>query len=401
MSLLEFLKVNVVLCKNSWTKLDLNNFISFEGEYLIETEQSGTRIRDKSDLHKDNDKVIINNDSNKIEFTDSSGNYEEAFIDEINKDMKVTINGETFTKSLDIKEVALILHEVKKVDGINDAKLTLDNITEATNSLDLEKEVLIDEDIGETKVTLEVSGETDNNTILWMYLPKDTNLSLYDFGGADNLIVKDEDPIVGWKNPKIIDYTINGETIDSSILYFEQVPIVYNSNNLIFNYRASVCADREIYLFSTKRDGSDTFIDSEEDYLSSSDTLYNLCVSHFDKSITFDRDNFVVNNNLIQSLMSDNFNLFKNYNSNLNYNYYISKDPPSYEFSCFGSFNALEEFGDCDFSQEKRIWVYLGDLDFNVKPQIKISDLKFSSSTKLEVNLSIVDTQDFSVNAIY
>ena len=111
--------------------VDLNNFISFQGDYLIETEQSGTRIRDKSDLHKDNDKVIINNDSNKIEFTDSSGNYEEAFIDEINKDMTLTINGETFTKSLDIKEVALILHEVKKVDGINDAKLTLDNIAEA------------------------------------------------------------------------------------------------------------------------------------------------------------------------------------------------------------------------------------------------------------------------------
>ena len=55
--------------------------------------------------------------------------------------------------------------------------------------------------------------------------------------------------------------------------------------------------------------------------------------------------------------------LFKNYDSSLNYNYYISNNPSSWEFSCFGSFNELGEFGDCDFTEENKIWVYLGELN--------------------------------------
>ena len=391
-------------------KTQLTDFIQFEGDYIVKTKDIKNKSMEDEGNEKNTQKVIVNRENNEIEMIgrnsdgsikkDSSGKviYEKATIDEINKNMTLKINGETFTQSLDIDEVALILHKKKNIQGVGDAKLTLDNIVQTTNSLDLEKEILIDEESSTTQVTFKVFGETNNNTILWLYLPKDTNLSDYDFGNAENLIIRDEDPLVGWKNPRITDYKINGETIDPAIAYFEQVPIVYNSKNLVFNYRATRCADREIYLFTTERDGSNRFIDDEQDYLTSSDTLYNLCVSHFNKSINFERNDFLFNNNLIDRLNSDNFNLFKNYNNNLNYNYYISENPPSSEFSCFGSLDNIGNFGDCDFSEENRVWVYLGHLDFGIRPKIDITDLKFISNTKLKINLSILETQYFDVN---
>ena len=368
----------------------LENFTTIEGETIVDTNVIGAFEFEDSSVENPYDVVAIHiNGSNVI----TMAGEPDQVIDEINRNIEYTINGEVLSLKQEARDIALISHNFKTFETSSDAKTFIDEVSQNMNDIYLKKE--INNGVNKTNVTLNFdTSKINENTTLWAYFPKDTNLSLYDFGDDENLIIKDLDPIVGWKNPDVVFYSIEGESVDPAIYFFYENAITYNSKNLIFNYRVSKCFDKEIYLFTTQKETSYQLTDDHSEHLEQGDDLYNLCVSHFE-NYTFDK-NFNIDNNLIGNLGQDNFELFKNY-GNLNYYYFLNELQPGEDFSCMGSTD-LSGFGDCDFNEQNRIWVYLGEKNFSKKPKIDIVDFKLNSYTNFSFKVKVENTQVFDMN---
>ena len=370
----------------------LENFTTIQGETIVDTNVIGAFEFEDSSVENPYDVVAIHiNGSNVI----TMAGEPDQVIDEINRNIEYTINGEVLNLKQEARDIALISHNFKTFETSSDAKTFIDEVSQNMNDIYLKKE--INNGVNTTNVTLNFdTSKINENTTLWAYFPKDTNLSLYDFGDDENLIIKDLDPIVGWKNPDVVFYSIEGESVDPAIYFFYEDAITYNSKNLIFNYRVSKCFDSEIYLFTTQKENSYQLTDDHSEHLEQGDDLYNLCVSHFE-NYTFDKKFQITNSNLMGELSQDNFELFKNYDSSLNYYYFLSEFQPTDDFSCLGSTDG-SFFGDCEFNEQDRIWVYLGEKNFSKKPKIDIVDFKLNSYTNFSFKVKVENTQVFDMN---
>ena len=134
---------------------------------------------------------------------------------------------------------------------------------------------------------IDVNISIDNlneNQIAYLYFPKEMDLSKITF--KTPFFVKDLDPLVGFKSKEIGYSNYNG--FDSAVLVLIEAPIIYNSDNLIFNYRKSICDNDlgEKYLFSVNKSGS-TITNTQ--LTNFQEEEYNLCVSHYDSSITLNK----------------------------------------------------------------------------------------------------------------
>ena len=368
-----------------------DQFIEYKGETFVDTQVFGSFEFEDSSTENPYDVVAIHTDGSN---TITMGGQSNQVVNDITKKLEYTLNGETLNITQEVRDIALISHNFKTFENSLDAKTFIDEVAYNMNDIYLKKE--INSNANTTNITLNFdTSKISENTTLWAYFPKDTNLSLYDFQDSDNLIIKDLDPIVGWKNPDVVFYSIDGESVDPAIYFFYEDAITYNSKNLIFNYRVSKCFDSEIYLFTTEKSSSD-LENNHNEHLGEFDDLYNVCVSHFE-NYTFDKDFQITNSNLMRDLSQDNFELFKNYDSSLNYYYFLSEFQPTDDFSCLGSTDG-SKFGDCEFNEQNRIWVYLGEKNFSKKPKIDIINFKLNSYTNFSFNVKVENTEDFDMS---
>jgi hypothetical protein len=253
-----------------------------------------------------------------------------------------------------------------------------------------------------TSVKINISN-IKKNQIAYIYFPKSVanNLSNIKFINLSNVIIKDKDPIVGWRNGNIEYDIIDGDYSDVGELLLFEVPTIYNSNKLIFNVRKKVCYANlgEVFLFrmENKNGGAINNTMETSSYNWKGDD-YNVCVSHLNESYNLENKTI----NIID--LNNGFKIFKNISSSLNYDLKISENAPvnyKNEYSCMGSINNdFTKFGDCDAFNLSRIWVYLGKEDITYNPRVEINKpfLKYSSSNTSFKLKKINNGTPFNVN---
>ena len=315
-------------------------------------------------------------------------------VEEIDNTITTTINGEVYSEAQDIKEISLIAHKLTELNNFSKAQNTIQDIQENLENKDITKNISFEN--GNTKVDIDV-GNLEKGEIVWIYFPKEIakNLSKIKFN-KDDVIIRDKDPLVGWTIPNI-NYEIEGEVFNPGLLVIASVPIVYNSNNLIFNYRKESCDNPDIdetFLFAVENKSGGNIKD--EEHTSFTAGKYNLCVSHLDESYKLKR----VSSYPIGGF-ADDFNIFDT--ELKHYKLIVDELPPKeleLEFSCLGSVNTIgNKFGDCEAFPKNRIWVYLGRENILSNPRVEIKEpFENFASDNVKFKLEVLDLEEYTLN---
>lgn len=258
------------------------------------------------------------------------------------------------------------------LNPIDDVKLTSDVMNrsiEIVNQLSIDKIVdpIVTPTQFKTNITLYINNIPQNTTI-WQVIPLE-NIQDFDelfssirVGNADEIRIKDKNPIIGWYfgsggGSGEIGFTIEG-TGTGGVTIPTDDSIYFNYGDLIINYREFGCYEGENKLF--------TFDNISGSTVNFTGKEYSLCIAHRDSEIidgTFSvRTQQLIgieSEQLTQSIT--NINLYSN---NLDY-YYAMRLESSftsgvYNFSCLGSIDSQGNFGGCMYRPNNRLWVYFG-----------------------------------------
>ena len=306
----------------------------------------------------------------------------------ITSKVSVKQNGTSKNESVEIRDIALISHKIKKLKNFEESQQLISNIENTFKSKKIYKN--ISSINSQTKVDIAVPNLQDDEKIL-IYFDKSVIPNISEIIVDKNKVeILDMDSLISFKG-KSINYELPGNE-DLGVLILLKMPIVFNSNNLIFNYRKQECdINFEKFLFRSLNKSGGQIANSQKTNDFDFDE-YNVCVSHYQGL------NFNVKNDISVNNFYNNFNIFES-NDGF-YNLFIGEVPEENEeeYSCLGSVDELRnKFGDCRTYENNRIWIYLGQDNINIKPKVKLEILSyFAKDFKYKIKVS--DSQDFNLN---
>ena len=295
---------------------------------------------------------------------------------------------------LDLFSLTSTLHLLTPVDSTMRTREVINSIIDTANQLQIKK--TIDPRITPTQITTHISFDIDNippNTTIWQVIPKE---NVQDFerlrdsiqqGTADEVRVKDKDPIIGWYfgdggSSGTIGFEIDGTGEGGSTIPIQDT-LFFNYGELIINYREFGCFDNENELFRIQNiSGS---------LVSKDEFIYSVCIAHntthdispnaplIERYLGIDSTQ-----RLTQSIRD--INLYKQEGSQLGYNTYYTlfygRTPPRLDYSCIGSIDEDSGlFGGCMYRPNSRLWIYYGEdpypsqIDFFYVPSHSIQPL--------------------------
>ncbi len=306
----------------------------------------------------------------------------------ITSKISIKQNGISKNESVEIRDIALISHKIKKLKNFEESQQLISNIENTFKNKKIYKN--ISSLNSQTKVDISVPNLQDDEKIL-VYFDKSAISNISEIIVDKNKVeILDMDPLISFKG-KSINYELPGNE-DLGVLILLKMPIVFNSNNLIFNYRKQECdINFEKFLFRSLNKSGGQIANSQKTNDFDFDE-YNVCVSHYQGL------NFNVKNDISVNDFYNNFNIFES-NDGF-YNLFIKDVPEENEekYSCLGSVDELRnKFGDCKTYEDNRIWIYLGQDNINIKPKAKLEILSyFAKDFKYKIKVS--DSQDFNLN---
>ncbi|MFP4401992.1 MAG: hypothetical protein ACLFPL_02070 [Candidatus Nanoarchaeia archaeon] len=264
-------------------------------------------------------------------------------------------------------------HLLTPLDNSQQTKDNIESMITTTNQLEINK-IISPQDTGsdfKTKIILNIANIPKNTTI-WQVIPKESAsnitqlLSTVTQGNADEIRLKDKDPIIGWYfgnggESGDLEFEIEGLGEGGSTVAMNDT-IYFNFGELIVNYREIGCFDEENELFTTNSiSGSD---------ISTSGKTYSVCIAHngsdvINSSATITEQFFSIDSNekfVPNTTGTTNIDVHKNTHSPQKwYSTYIGERPPIDGFSCIGSYDNSGQFGGCMYDIDNRIWMYYGE----------------------------------------
>ncbi|MCH8519448.1 MAG: hypothetical protein LAT82_01705 [Nanoarchaeota archaeon] len=300
---------------------------------------------------------------------------------------------------LDLFSLTSTLHLLTPIDTTQRTRDVINSIINTANQLQISK--TIDPQISSNQIRTQISLNIDNipaNTTIWQVIPKE---SIQDFdalrnsiqqGNADEIRVKDKDPIIGWYfgsggSSGDIGFEIEGTGEGGSTIPIEDT-IYFNYGELIVNYREFGCFESENELFTIQNiTGS---------LVNKTTFSYSVCITHngshdVSPSAPLIEQYFGIDSTQRLTQNIRDIDLFKQEGSDLGYNTYYAMfygiSPPRLDYSCIGSIDEVTGlFGGCMYRPNNRLWMYYGDDPF--PPQI---DLFYVPSHSIQPQITIFD----------
>lgn len=299
---------------------------------------------------------------------------------------------------LDIFSLTSTLHLLTLVDDIDYTRDVLNSIITTANQLEISKRV--DPSISLESITTNITLNINNipqDTTIWQVIPKE---SVRDFerlrnsirqGNADEIRIKDRDPIIGWYfgepgSSGDIGFEIDGTGEGGSTIPIQDT-LFFNYGELIVNYREFGCFDLENELFKFQ-----SITDSEVGF---TNYTYSVCIAHnsthtINSSAPLTELYFGIENRRLTQNMGS-VQLFKQNSSELGFNTYYAmyygRTPPRMDYSCIGSIDELSGlFGGCMYRPNTRLWMYYG-----IDPHPPEIDLFYIPSHSIQPRLTIFD----------
>lgn len=300
---------------------------------------------------------------------------------------------------LDLFSLTSTLHLLTPINSKDKAREVINSIIDTTNQLQIQK--TINPQLTQDSITTQISLDIKNippNTTIWQVIPKEnvkdfeTLRNSIQIGNADEIRIKDKDPIIGWYfgsggDSGDIGFEIDGTGEGGSTIPIED-SLFFNYGELIVNYREFGCFDGENELFTIQNiTGS---------LVSKNDFTYSVCIAH---NTTHDisplapltEQYFGIDSTQRLTQNIEDINLYKQEGSELGYNTYYAlfygRSPPRLDYSCIGSIDENTGlFGGCMYMPNNRLWIYYGDDPY--PPEI---DFFYVPSHSIQPRISIFD----------
>lgn len=263
------------------------------------------------------------------------------------------------------------LHLLYPVENNDITRNLMANIIETANTIQISKNInpIITTDSLQTEISFDISNMPPQTTI-WQVIPKESVADFNDLlnsvkkGNADQIRIKDKDPIIGWYfggggDSGDIGFTIEGTGEGGSTIPMSE-EIYFNFGDLIINYREFGCFENENLLFTTQ--GFSGSLVDEQDF------EFSVCAAHrgdhiINSSADIVEQFFGIGGSQILTQENPTINFYRqsSHDPNHYYAFHLGRNPPhNLNHSCIGSIDESGLFGGCMYEPNNRIWVYYG-----------------------------------------